>query len=274
MFQFFCLFAGVSGGHKINFTISPNVSKNGNFFTKVNEEKNITVCYEKETGKEIWTINEINKNIYISNDGKFGIGIYKILNFKKLNDIKDQTAIVVFKNGEKIKELKVKDILKNASKGKRKKSEFYWGKFENIFEKGFIIKTTEEYKVFNFNINDFVEPDDEKNFTKWKYEELLDYSLRLDSLEIYEYYNFMEVSNLDPPENKISLSYIGMKNGGIAAPAEEWDIDENGYLLIGLDGGKKQAKVLKKIYLDENNSVAYLVKNNMILRYKYNIREW
>lgn len=274
IFEFLCLSANESGYQKINFTISPNISINELFFAEINKEKNIIVCYEKETRKEIWSINDNFKNIYISNDGKIGIGIYQILDQKNLNTIKKQTAIAIFKNGEKIKEIQVNDILKNLSKGKKNGLEFYWGKIENIFDKGFIINTPEEYKVFDFSINDFVLPDDERLFTKWKYEELFDYSLRLDSPEICEYYNFMKVQDSEPPYDKISFSYVGKYNEGIAAPADMWNIDENGYLLIGLDEDLKYVKVLKKIYIDEKNLVAYLVQNNKILRYRYNIREW
>lgn len=274
IFQSLCLFANESGYQKIDFTISPNVSINGLFFAEINKEKNITVCYEKETRKEIWTINENFKSIYITNDGKIGIGIYQVLDQKNLNTIKNQNAIAIFRNGKKIKELKVKDILKKVFKGKKNGLEFYWGNIENIFDEGFIINTPEGFKVFNYSRNDFISPDDDSLFTKWKYEELFDYSLRLDSSEICEYYNFMKVQDSEPPYDKISFSYVGKYNEGIAAPAEIWDIDENGYLLIGLDEDFKYVKVLKKIYIDKKNFVAYLVQNNIILRYRYNIRDW
>lgn len=274
IFQSLCLSANESGYQKIDFTISPNVSINGLFFAEINKEKNITVCYEKETRKEIWTINENFKSIYITNDGKIGIGIYQVLDQKNLNTIKNQNAIAIFRNGKKIKELKVKNILKKVFKGKKKGLEFYWGNIENIFDEGFIINTPEGFKVFNYSRNDFISPDDDSLFTKWKYEELFDYSLRLDSPEICEYYNFMKVQDSEPPYDKISFSYVGKYNEGIAAPAEIWDIDENGYLLIGLDEDFKYVKVLKKIYIDEKNFVTYLVQNNIILRYRYNIREW
>lgn len=249
IFQLSALSASADDSRRITFTLSPNVSKNGQYFTKVDKEKKETICYKKATEKEIWNIQEETQNIFISDDGQYGIVVHKVLSQKKYDDTVSQTAIEIFKNGEKVKELSVKDIIVNSNKGQKYGKEFFWGRMENIFKQGFIINTRGNYKFFDFEKNDFADLDDEKNFTKWTYDELIDYSLRLDSSEICEYYNFMIISNIEPPNNKISFSYKGTYGGSTVAPAEEWDIDEKGYLLIGRDSANSSAKVQKNYIL-------------------------
>jgi hypothetical protein len=111
-----------------------------------------TRIVEAATGKELWSMPGWYRWLFVSNDGRHVATGYNGMNLIPQDFTPELVLITFWRDGEKLREVAVRDLAPNKSSLKRTVSHYHWGSIEGLNNNDELLVTRADGRKFRFKM--------------------------------------------------------------------------------------------------------------------------
>jgi|SRR6267378_8314886 len=111
-----------------------------------------TKIIEAGSGKELWSMPGWYRWLFVSNDGRHVATGYNGMNLIPQNFSPELVLITFWQDGQKMREVPVRDLAPNKSTLTRTVSHYHWGSIEGVSNNDELLVTRADGRKFRFNM--------------------------------------------------------------------------------------------------------------------------
>jgi hypothetical protein len=118
----------------------------------VSDPKAGTHVEDAKQHKVLWRLPDWHRAMFVANDGKHLVTEYGGLNLIPTDFTDDLVLLTFWREGRKIREIRVRDFVPDHSILERTASHYYWGRIESIDAQGRLKVNRADGKTFFFDV--------------------------------------------------------------------------------------------------------------------------